>query len=330
LHVGTHKTGTTALQVFLNANRQQLAQAGVHYPLAGRQLDGDMSTAGHHQIALEFANQDGSEGFGAVVAEIRLMQAATVVMSSEEFLPLAAKRGCLETIVATSRELGYEPVAVVVLRSQPDYLESIFAEIAKIGSVSSIEDLIDQAAVDGRFTPVNYPRAFELTYTWTIARLEAIFGIRNVIARAYRPDRGLDFGQMDFLGVIARLRGGLRLETTGNIALSNNQRSTLLELLSNIARFEPGNVDVEACIRERFPAYDRADLGRPFSLITRADRLRLLSRFAADNAALNARFGIVIPFVAESDIRMSDADDLRAREHRMLLAALLRATEGRR
>ena len=31
LHIGTHKTGTTALQQFLHANREALAARGFHY-----------------------------------------------------------------------------------------------------------------------------------------------------------------------------------------------------------------------------------------------------------------------------------------------------------
>jgi hypothetical protein len=149
LHVGTHKTGTKALQVFLDANRRQLAETGIHYPLAGRHLlDGGLITPGHHQIAFDLASAPGapSASLEEVVAEIRLVQAATVVLSSEEFLPLIFTAGALETIVSLGRDLGYEPIAVVVLRAQPDYLESIFSELAKTTPVSAFDDLIDQAS----------------------------------------------------------------------------------------------------------------------------------------------------------------------------------------
>jgi hypothetical protein len=52
-----------------------------------------------------------------------------------------------------------------------------------------------------------------------------------------------------------------------------------------------------------------------------------LSRFAADNAAINARFGIAIPLVSEDDIAMSDIEETRAQEHRALLPAVLEATD---
>jgi hypothetical protein len=241
---------------------------------------------------------------------------------------LAYTPGALETIVATGRELGYEPLAVIVLRAQPDYLESMYSELAKESLVPSIEDLIEQAARDGKFVPLNYTRAFELTYSAPIGRLEAIFGVGNVIARAYRPDRGLDFGYSDFLGVVSYVRGGLQLQNPGNPLPSANERVTLLQLLANIVRSRDATFALETFIREHFPHFDEADFARPFSLITRLDRLRLLSRFAADNAAINARFGIDIPFVLEGDAAMSDAAETRAQQHRALLAAVLQATEN--
>jgi hypothetical protein len=323
-----HKTGTKALQAYLAANRLQLAETGVHYPRAGRhQLHENLYTAGHHQIAFDLANENASASFTAVINEIRLVQAATVVLSSEEFLPLAHRPGALETIVAMGRDLGYEPIAVIVLRAQPDYLESIYSEIAKTSSASSLDDLIEQATRDGRFTTLNYTFPFDLAYTAIVARLEAIFGLGNVVARAYRPDRGLDFGHSDFLSVVAHLRGGLQLEHARNPLPSTNERVTLLQLLANIVRIRGATFDAETFVREHFPHFDRADFVRPFFLITRADRRRLLSRFAVDNAAINARFGIAIPFVSEADIAMSDADETRAHENRALLAAVLQATD---
>ncbi len=214
-----------------------------------------------------------------------------------------------------------------MLRSQPDYLESVYSEIAKTSFISNFDDLIEQTTRDGHFTTPKYTFPFELTYTGVVARLEAIFGSHNVVARAYLPDRGLAFGHSDFLGVVARLRSGLRLEGARDPQPSVNERATLLQLLSNVGRNRGATLDAKTFVREHFSHLDKADLARPFSLITREDRRRLLLRFADDNAAINARFGIAIPFVSEADIAMSDADEKRANEHRALLAALLKATD---
>jgi len=322
-----HKTGTKALQAYLAANRLQLAQTGVHYPRAGRhRLEENLYTAGHHQIAFDLANDDRNASLVDVAKEIRLVQAATVVLSSEEFLPLAYRPGVLDAIIAMARELGYEPAAVIVLRAQPDYLESIYSEIAKTSFASNFDDFIEQTTRDGHFTTPNYTFPFDLAYTAVVGRLEAIFGLGNVVARAYRRDRDLDFGHSDFLSVVAHMRGGLQLENARNPLPSTNERVTLLQLLANIVRTRGANFDVAAFVRERFPHFEEAELGRPFFLMTRADRRRLLSRFALDNAAINTRFGIAIPFVSEADAAISDADEARAHKHRALLGAVLQAT----
>jgi hypothetical protein len=327
MHVGMHKTGTKALQSYLLENRLQLAEGGVHYPTAGLvHLGGDQYTPGHHQIPFDFFSEGGSASFAAVLQQMRLVQAATVVLSSEEFLPLMDLPGAVETIVASARELGYEPAAVVYLRAQPDSLESTYSELAKGSRAANIEDLIDQALRDGRFKSPNHDRTFELTYSRIVERLEAIFGSGNVIARAYHPERGSDYGHTDFLEVVARARGGLRLENLQNTRPRANERVTLRRLFANIAQLKEVAFDPESFVRERFPQVDPAELERPFSLITRYDRERFLARFAGDNAALNARFDTDIPFVSVADIVMSDADEARAQEHRALLAAVLLAT----
>jgi hypothetical protein len=199
-----------------------------------------------------------------------------------------------------------------VLRAQPDYLESIYSELAKTSCASSLDDLIDQAMRDGRFRPLDYTRPFDLTYTVVVERLEAIFGVGNVAARAYRPDRGLDFGHREFLNIVALARGGLQLNNPCIPLPSVNERVTLLQLLTNIVRTRGATFDAEIFVREQFPHFDEADFAHPFSLMTRADRVRFLSRFAADNAAINARFGIAIPLVSEDDIAMSDIEETRA------------------
>jgi len=326
-----HKTGTKALQACLAANRLQLAEAGVHYPRAGRhRLEENLYTAGHHQIAFDLANEDRNASLADVANEIRVVQAATVVLSSEEFLPLAYRPGVLEAIIAMGRDFEYEPTAVIVFRAQPDYLESIYSEIAKTSFPSNFDDVIEQTTRDGHFTTPNYTFPFELTYTTVVARLEAIFGVDNVVARAYLPARGLAFGHSDFLNVVGRVRGGgLQLENVRTPPQSANERVTLLQLLANMVRSRGATLDAATFVRDHFSHFDEAELERPFSLITRDDRLRLWSRFAADNAAINARFGVAIPFVSEADIAMSHADEKRALEHRALLAAIIQATDFR-
>jgi hypothetical protein len=329
LHVGA--TGTKALPTYLGLNRLALAEGGVHYPRAGQdECEPDHFTPGHQRLACDLARPDGGPSLRDLVEEIHLVQAATVVVSSEEFLPLALAPGGLDRIVDAGRDLGYRPTAIVVLRAQPDLLESVYAELAKSVAVPPFEDVIEAALAHGSARPAGAGAAGDLVYSSVVGRLEAVFA-GNVVARAYRPDRGWAAGHTDFVHSIGRLRGGLRLANLREPQPSASERVTLLELLANVLRNRGVPfADPLDYLRANVERFDTDDIVRPFSLLTRADRVRFLARFGADNAAVNARCGIDIPFVDTADIALSDADDARAGRHRRLLAATIEAAERNR
>ncbi|MBP7002997.1 hypothetical protein [Amaricoccus sp.] len=88
IHVGTHKTGTTALQAFLSANRAPLDAMGVHYPDATRFGLGKLGEI-HHGVAAALARGEGP--FPGPLLRFRdhlrerLAGGAAVVLSSEAF-----------------------------------------------------------------------------------------------------------------------------------------------------------------------------------------------------------------------------------------------------
>jgi hypothetical protein len=320
-----HKTGTTVLQTYLAVNRVALALGGVHYPRAGRhQLPDGHVTPGHHQIAFDFMREEGSAAFAQAIDEMRTVQASTVILSSEEFHRLLERRGALETIAAHARELGYGTVALVVLRAQPEYLESLYAEIAKTELPPPFEDVIAAALDEGAFT-LRDGRRFTLAYPEIVAGLEAVLGAGNVVARAYHHDRGPAFILRDFLEVIAALRGRLELTGSANPLPRANERFTLAGFLAAVIRAGRTPVELDELLRAAVPQLEPADLDAPVVLATNADRARLLARFAAGNAALNARFAIDIPFVEAGDAIRDAAGDARAQRHRRALAAVLDA-----
>jgi hypothetical protein len=73
IHIGTHKTGTSALQGFLAQHRDDLRNNGLSYP--GRKLSGEPMSTAHNFLALGLAS-------GAVAAA---GDAKVLFLSSEEF-----------------------------------------------------------------------------------------------------------------------------------------------------------------------------------------------------------------------------------------------------
>ena len=119
VHVGTHKTGSTALQSFCARNRDAIADQGILYPSQ------PVRWGGHHQLAWSLGIKhphaediSASEAFGGVFVEAAQRDCQTVLVSSEdfEFLPdpqvLRDALGSLDARV------------VLYLRKQDDYLVS--------------------------------------------------------------------------------------------------------------------------------------------------------------------------------------------------------------
>lgn len=83
LHIGLHKTGTTAIQRFLSANRDALADTGVLYPVAGQRSDDPHA---QHLLAPSIARQmqvDCEEVWQKLTSEIEMSSADKVVVSTE-------------------------------------------------------------------------------------------------------------------------------------------------------------------------------------------------------------------------------------------------------
>jgi hypothetical protein len=318
VHVGTHKPGTTALQVFLAVNRPLLETAGIHYPRAGRHDLGDgMMTPGHHQIAMDYLAGESSASLGAILTEIAAVDASAVVLSSEEFQMLVPRAGALDAIAGGLRERGYVPVAIVYLRAQPYYAESVYAEMIKGGWLTDFDAYLETIVADGAFTPPGSTRTMTFDYQRLIAQLEAPFG--NVIARAYRSDASDDALARDFLQLVGGLRGSLKVEGLKNPMPRANESQTLRQLIASLYAI--------AGRPEELPSDVAADeLDERFALLTRGDVSRFYKRFADGNAAINARFGIGIPFAAASDVpAREDPRFLRARRHREILSRIIAA-----
>ena len=134
VHVGTPKTGTTSVQVFLGANAARLAGAGCYLPVTGRLEAG---VAAQHNVAWELTGSsrfDPSRGtFDELLAELAETSAPDVCLSSEEFMLLFNRPRALKRLVVGLRAAGYTPTIVVYLRPQADYYESLYVEVLKHG-----------------------------------------------------------------------------------------------------------------------------------------------------------------------------------------------------
>ncbi|OYX97361.1 MAG: hypothetical protein B7Y80_19965 [Hyphomicrobium sp. 32-62-53] len=121
VHIGMHKTGTTSIQYFLNANVQRLNSIGYVFPFTGRHPNAHVQHALIAELFTEKSNLPDALTLGASIDaplvlkafkhEIELANKDNVIISSEMFVNLA-KNG-VEDFGAAFREFDITPIVYV-------------------------------------------------------------------------------------------------------------------------------------------------------------------------------------------------------------------------
>lgn len=171
IHVGVHKTGTTALQYSLATRRAALKEQGISYPAAG--IPAAAALWGHHDLA--WALRDGDPGglCRMVRAEIG-SEAGTpsdrAVLSSEEFC-LLRNATLFQPLKDAFSGWAFRPICYI--RRQDQLLESVYNHHVK--SLGETSDIIDFARRIRR----------RLDHRMVLGRLEQAFGRDTMTVRLY-------------------------------------------------------------------------------------------------------------------------------------------------
>ncbi len=304
VHVGTHKTGTKSIQLYFSRHWEALRNAGLYQPNAGRhKFDETNATPGHHDLAFDLL-RDRRESLDELVRELRAQASRDVFISSEEFHPLAGG-GRLALLRDALAHEGYEPTAVVYLRAQPEYAQSMYAEISKAYNARGFRPYLQEICGAGVLsTTPAYQIFFE--YSKLVVALAQIFGERNIIVRPYAGAREPAALVRDMIRVVCAVDPTLKFPPLGDPSLRLNRRGSFLDVLSDIhegaRRAVSEAPDVNALLR-RF-GFDVRDprLSRSFSALTRDETLSIVRRFAEDNARVEAMSSIAIPGTREADV----------------------------
>lgn len=174
LHIGTHKTATTTIQDMFWTNSELLAEHGVIYPRLSKMT-------GHHGLVFDWVSlpknyelAGGSRAALAQVAQDYADQDVTVFLSSEEF-----SRGTPEFApdFAEIRELlsPFDEIEVVcVLRSQWQFLQSVYLELSKHHAPARPPGLVRPAIKNGM------SQGLWIDYNHLLNRLEQVFAPEEI------------------------------------------------------------------------------------------------------------------------------------------------------
>jgi hypothetical protein len=150
LHIGVHKTGTTAIQASLAHLYDELLEQGILYPRSGRG-----AFPGHPNLAWEvigYPRYDAGIGGGEqLVQEVRDTDPRAVVISSEEFLRNTS--ALPEWCRWLAKALGVSDVQVIgYVRPQWEYIESSYAQQVKGGfHYMMFDDYVEREITNTRF-----------------------------------------------------------------------------------------------------------------------------------------------------------------------------------
>ncbi len=152
LHIGTHKTGTTTLQVALRANRRRLASEGIVYP----QLDGQGDQAGHHALATHWMDLPAhvrggppAETQWRALVEAHASGDQRLVLSSESFSRAYPQRVDFAELARLSDGFGRRSV-VCYLRNQAAYLQSAYGQVLQRRGAADFDLFLELGLAEDR------------------------------------------------------------------------------------------------------------------------------------------------------------------------------------
>lgn len=188
IHVGAGKTGTSALQSFLSMNLERLAESGLYVPLVGA-VENQKYIA-HHFLSgtSRFSSEDPFEAWRAI-AELKNEK----VLISSEVLHNRITQDDGVAFFESVKEIlnGWTIRVIFYVRREDDWLESVYAQWIKSGTLRTGETFSD------------FARRYRPKLAKQIKLFESLFGKSSLIVRPFKRDTLINRNIVDdFFNVI--------------------------------------------------------------------------------------------------------------------------------
>lgn len=235
LHIGTEKTGSTALQGFLRDNRERLKQQSVavsaslgdpnHIAVPLLMLERGGQRA-HIAKWLTFPNSDTSDLAGYCLDQLTqegALRSNKLIISSEHIFSFSTDLEAVHRLQSFCESVSNDIKIIVYLRPQDKLVPSLISSRVRSGESPSMEHIISN-------TPWLY-------YDRVLENLSKTFGKERIMVRAYSGARLIS----DFLNAISVSEKGLKtdIERT-NQSLDRVQIEILKGLNDRIPAFIDG------------------------------------------------------------------------------------------
>lgn len=218
IHVGTTKTGTTAIQSFCIDNQEVLNQKGYCYPLFSYRYP-DVSERRNARFMLEEAADTQQGIFRDGMDKIHeLFQKYNRIIVSDEGIWSAnyeQRMTMWRALKAEAKKGGFQIKIIVYLRRQDMYLISGWNQMVKSGIGN--DAATSWADYSGSLVDIN-----KMKYGTHLKKLAGFFGKKNLVVRRFEPKR--------FVGgtIYADFLQAVGLELTEEYHIEQSVRNTRL------------------------------------------------------------------------------------------------------
>ncbi|RZD16447.1 MAG: hypothetical protein EVJ46_05355 [Candidatus Acididesulfobacter guangdongensis] len=302
LHIGTHKTGTTALQSTLSVNYKYLKKKGILYPSAGK----FGKFGGHHNIIAQLNNdmQNFKKKYGTLedlCSEIKRTNFPVVIISSENFQCLYSKPDKLQILKNCFERCGYSTEVIIFLREQIPYMIELYRELLKYGLDISFEEYTKEILDSGKFilNPTKkFSETFSFIYEDTIKSFADVFGEKNINCMQYAfPIEPIFFKATGLSNLYENLKPVTRADLTNKplpfikaLALEYyNNKTSKNEIRDKVKQIGRNHI-----ISWPLPSlYSIDNHIEPY--ICRIKTEFFFEKFTGSNIRLNANYGLKLP-----------------------------------
>jgi len=264
LHIGTHKTGTSALQTFMTANAGPLLKQGVRYVKAGRE-----NRIAHHPLAWLATGRPNIDPdcWANANKELARSREPINILSTEAFW--------FADPAKVRKYLAYDGHIRIIayLRRQDAYLPSLYKQAVTSGRKVTFDIWLQQTGNRGDY--------YSVLSQWADA-----FGDSAIEIRPYERDG-------ETIDLVKDFIGGLGIDSATLLKRYKSHRrnqSPRREVLYFIRAFNKLNFSVDQ--QKLFYSLIKIDKDyiRSSDLLTREQSQELLDRFAEANRKVEERF----------------------------------------
>lgn len=234
IHVGANKTGTTALQSFLNTNREVLIEKGLLYPATGMLHSAHYKISNHLGYGPNIANEEVDLFREAFLKEVRESKCKKIVISSEYFI-LSKKAANVKEFFS-----DFEVKIIIYLRRHDHWVESLYNQAVKTAENPPWEKGIENFI---RFQIEHSVQEFD--YYRLVGVWAETFGPENIIVKAYEKQQFVDENiYSDFLSIFGLGRDARMQQNKKN--LNSSIPVVFLDIVDSLNRMK----DVDSRLRK--------------------------------------------------------------------------------